>query len=205
MNKKIVSLIGIVFLVGACAGLLIGKTILESKPESNVTEKANVSKLKKENEALQKEVRKADESVKELPKQSYSNEEMKGLDARATDFIKAYFNTKSNETDKAMEAAGKFMTEKGKQTILPFAKSSSEEMVVTVSPYLSNNFVRFDSVVGIAEVMSFSIIKSQVNQDQPVSAKYLLRLSLEKNETEWLVDDLTIVTINQDLPSTYYP
>lgn len=205
MTKKISVLLGFVCLLSVCGGLLLGKVLIDSTSQSEQVDSLAVTKLKKENKELKKAVESTTEPLKELPKQSYSNEEMKGLDARTTDFIKAYFTTKSNETDKAMEAARAFMTESGQRTILPFAKSSSEDMVMTISPYMSKNFVRFDSVLGTAEVMSFSIIQAQANQEKPTSAKYLLRVALVKEETEWLVDDLTIVTINQDLPSTYYP
>ena len=76
MTKKISVLLGFVCLLSVCGGLLLGKVLIDSTSQSEQVDSLAVTKLKKENKELKKAVESTTEPLKELPKQSYSNEEM---------------------------------------------------------------------------------------------------------------------------------
>lgn len=202
MNKKILGVLSLTFVIGICIGVVVMATV--SKKEANAPAVKPTENTTIESEAIESEQSKKEQQPVE--KNTTNQKEFDALSRLSSEFINVYYRV-SSETDGEEKKAAllPLISEIGRANLLKdYTYQEGTDMAKT-DPVTAKSYVNFDSVSGEAVVMVFMIYQTKYEDNPPVNAQTIVRLQCTKDAQQvWKIDDAEMRLLNQPMPNSYY-
>ncbi len=194
--------------IGAVFGIILFASFQKSEeelPKNLTTETSSFPQLT-EPKMEQSEPTNSSESSELIEQTGTNQKEYEAIAATCSSFVSIFFSNGSDQSyQKKEELLGELISETGKRNLLKdYSYQDGTDTVVT-KVERATNYVKFDSILGKASVMSFMVFQTSY-PDQPVmNTQTIVSIQLTKNEEDhWQVDNAEMRLLNQSMPEFFF-
>lgn len=205
MKKKIIGLVTLSFVIGACLGILGMSFFSKTKLNDNQSEQTNDTHSTTNSEDKLKETKDTGGDIS-VERNTTNQKEFDALSTLSKEFIQVFYrNSKEVSSEEKQLAVKPYLSKVGEANLFQDYNYQEGTDMATTNPLTAKIYVNFDSVTGEAVVMAFMIYQTKYEENTPVNAQTIVRIECSKNDEDtWKVDNSEMRLLNQPMPNSYY-